>query len=76
MNALSPTAMLMPMAAMVPRIVDTAAAKRAMDTVTYSASMMEGLLASSRYQRRENPSHFARLMPALKDWKISTAMGR
>ena len=47
----------------------------AMETVTHSALIIEELLNSCSYQWKEKPSHFARLLPALKDWLISTTMG-
>jgi len=65
----------MPMAASVPSTVAAMAAITAMDSVTYSDFMMAWSPNSSTYQRRENPSHLARLLPALKLCTISTAMG-
>ena len=50
-------------------------ASTAMDRVMYSAFMMRVSWSSSPYQRREKPSHLARLLPALKDWMISTTIG-
>ena len=65
-----------PMAASVPRIVATTMASKAIVTVTVSAFMMRVSCNSSVYQRKEKPSHFARLLPALKLCTISTIIGR
>ena len=65
----------MPMAAKVPMMVENRAASRAMDRVITRALMMLGSWNSSSYQRKEKPSHLARLLPALKLCTISTMMG-
>ena len=65
----------MPMAASVPSTVAITVAITAMDTVTHRAFIMEAFWNSSPYQRKEKPSHLARLLPALKDWQISTTIG-
>ena len=63
------------MAASVPRMVAMTAAITATAMVTCSACMMERSRNSSAYHLKEKPSHLARLLPALKDWKIITTMG-
>ncbi len=53
----------MPMAASVPSTVAITVAITAIDTVTHRAFMMDAFWNSSPYQRKEKPSHLARLLP-------------
>ncbi len=65
----------MPMAARVPMMVANMEASTAIARVMTREFMMLGSLNSSSYQRKEKPSHLARLLPALKLCTISTTMG-
>ena len=68
---------LIPMAATVPRTVDTAAETTAISSVLRRASMISRSSNSFRYQRRENPPHTTRLpvSVSLKENTISTKIG-
>ena len=69
--------LLIPMAATVPRTVDTAAETTAISRVLRRASKISLSSNSFLYQRREKPPHTARLpvSVSLKEKTMSTKMG-
>jgi hypothetical protein len=66
----------MPYAAIVPITVEISADKIARISVFFSASSVAESLKSSLYHLNEKPSKVLVLFDELKEYKISTAIGR